>query len=55
MFSAKSKARMKDKLIDIVKDAGIIVAPKQKYLRFEICANDYCMSLRGLQSLNYLP
>ena len=40
MFSAKSKERMKDKLIDIVKDAGIIVAPTQKYLRFEICAND---------------
>lgn len=29
-----------DKLVDIVKDAGIEIAEHQKYLRFEICAND---------------
>jgi len=39
MFSAKSKARMQDKLVDIIKEVGIEIAPNQKYLRFEICAS----------------
>jgi hypothetical protein len=26
--------------LDIIKEAGIEIAPKQKYVRFEVCAND---------------
>jgi hypothetical protein len=29
-----------DKLIDIIKASGIEIAPNQKYVRFEVCAND---------------
>jgi ubiquitin-activating enzyme E1 len=40
MFSSKSKEKMQEKMVDIIKGAGIEIAPRQKYVRFEVCAND---------------
>ena len=38
--SAKAKERLQDKLIDVIRDAGVSIDEHQKYLRFEVCASD---------------